>query len=187
MHVRRSLVAAVAVLSLFVSAPTDASLIGDTVTLTWLRPVSGTILFGPIDFVVTTGGPELTIQQPQQFPRWDVDVRESSVRFDTRTLTQTTAPGDLDIVLEDLDYANPALRIVGVEFTKDGIVGVDASDVTFTGRSVTIDVSDAFWIQDLSFFEVTFLTAEVPEPSPMALATPAVLALAAWRGRRRSD
>lgn len=140
------------------SGTSQASFIGDTVQCAsdgfWAvgcNPASATIGAG-IEFDV------LGIASGYH---WSLDLGANSVVF--KSLSPTQVNGGLGkVYLTGFDQES----IIGItNFATDTWFGIEASDITFTSNSITIDANSSGWLpgQQLSF------DIAVPEPATLSL------------------
>jgi hypothetical protein len=170
------------------SMPARAGLLGSTITASYYYPDLSTLRDGPFDIVV---GPTVEISCP---PDVDDFCGVISVPFtldftDNQIIYQygpgssaafATAPFD-GFVFADLDMGAP---ITGITFSSFGFSELSSSAVSFTGDSVTINLSGAEE-GATSGWTVTLQTA-VPEPKALELFGAGLLVLLCLRTRHQS-
>ena len=113
---------------------------------------------------------------------YSVDVGAGSV-----SITNDRAnSADGILTLSGLDFF-PNSAITGIaNFTSNVLVGIDSSDVTFTDRSVSINMAGSLWLggEALSFDLVTRDISAVPLPAGLPLLAAGLAGLALIRRRR---
>lgn len=141
----------------------NASLIGDTVTVTNEFPL-GTVT--NTQLVVVTPGNEALSLGGAAF----VDINAASIEI-IWTRGVATRNGIFNgYVFSDLDWLPDAGSIVGVSLNTN-IAGITLSDITFTTDSVAINVEGTSRTSD-SFLDVLLTTTHgnrIPEPSTVLL------------------
>jgi hypothetical protein len=141
----------------------NASLIGDTVHFE--RDYNGTV-FNSVNFVVVDPG----IENSGEKGSYQIDVGASSLTMLAGpTAFGTFGPTPHTMEFSSLDWlGSPSAIITSISFTEVGIGNVTASDVSFSGHSVTVDLSDMTTVAD-SFWRVDLTFTTVPEPATLAL------------------
>lgn len=171
--------AALVVLLGAVPRAAEASLIGDSVTCT-----AGNLTCTPTTAIVG-GGTEFVLSQIGGL--FSVDVAASSITLGNIAEVGLQVDngvgffpsfGDLDSSLGDL---------VGVSVTTSaGVIGIDASDLSFTADSVTIALDGSRWPEgSTATISLIFAAAAVPVPATLLLVGSAGAGLGAVRVWRR--
>jgi len=167
------------VVSIF-SGTTNAALIGDTVTLTGntVQCVSdGFFAYGCNPASTTIGGGiEFDIAGLAPSYHWSLDIGANSLVF------KDLSPGNVNGGIGKVYLTGFDSVISGISnFATDAWFGIDASDITFTSNSITIDATNSGWMPDQ---QLSFDITAIPEPATLTLAA---LGLAGIAARRRKN
>ena len=162
------------------TSPASATLVGDTVEVTFRGNSLGQ------QIVVVPG---VEYQNVLTAGRWDIDIHDSSIdiNFNTDSAVVLSDPAPLEIA--DLNWVNaPTATISDVIFAGSGPNPVLASDITFGANSITVQM-DGFW-DDFASVSLTIVPSHVdaiPEPNTLTLACLSLLPLGfvGWRRRLR--
>lgn len=185
----RGLAVSVAALVVLLDVPraAEASLIGDSVTCSTVQiPFQLFHCFSPTATVTAGPAPEFIVGFPLTNElTFSVDVAAASITVEA--LGNLGSLGEeWTMIFGDLDSS--AGDIVGVGLvTSGGVVGLDASDVSFTAHSVTINPNhtDLWDLGDTAVISLIFENAApVAAPTTLLLVAAGLVGVGAWRRRR---
>jgi hypothetical protein len=189
---RSSFTATGLMLAVSVLAPSraaEASLIGDLVTVQAFSPDLMTLL--GTDNVTVQAGP-VEISCPASPLCAQYLVAGDSINIEAMSIVLSFAPG-LDfasgafngLVFSSLNFSGAA-PLTGFLLAVNGLTNLDASDVSFTPSSISINLRSVGGLSDGGSATLTLqTTTQVPEPGTVALMAIAFAGLA--RHRRRTQ
>ena len=162
------LIGAAAVLAvLAMTAPAQASLIGQTITCAdsffICVPASATVIEPGVEFIV-----EKELTSAPNAPVFEIDVGDKSIRMEAVGGDEF---GDIFLTLGDLIWSNdPSAEIAGItNFMSDSIDFLEESAITAIGNTVIIDYRDTEWLEPGAFLSFDLVTTHVPAPATLGL------------------
>lgn len=169
---RRSMsLMAVFLLTLVAVTPVDASLIGRTAhceiqsaNADWACDRNSSLV-GP--------GTEFTLSFGEFGSVFSVDIGSSSLR-----LTMINAGININLLADELLIVSGLRGVLDAMLASSSVVGLGASDVSFTERSVSLNLASTRWTPgDEALISVAVAPARIPEPGTAALICTALLVL----------
>lgn len=172
---------AAASLAFAASTPAMAGLVGDTVGCT-ITPTPFWVCSAPTAVVGAGAEFELHIPGSTNFG-FGVDLGSTSIKVASIVNNLFGLGANELLTLSSLDAGGPITGITNL--TISGVTGLNASAITWTGDSITIDLDHGTSWSVGSFVSFDIVTGTVPEPGSLALGGLALAALG-WSRRRRA-
>ena len=181
---------AMLVILVALTVPSNASVIGDTVTV--YRDSFGSTVTGPFTYEVLAGNADAKSLTTNIPPNLLVDVEASSILIDFFPPFSGGGEASHLLYVTDIDWVgDPSAFISGVNFTTD-ISNFTLSDISFSSHNVTIklgDISPGINLTVPKYLDINLEfsgTNPVPEPSTFLLLGAGLGGLALLRRRSHS-
>jgi hypothetical protein len=174
--VKTVFVATVVMIFVGVGQASAATLIGDTVTVQYLFPDTGTpagCCGFPVDITGAVGTAERVVDSFPGGPYFGVDLETDSIKVDFIQATVFTPPS---ATFDGLWISNIDNLIIGVI-----VAGIDASRVTFGSNEIFINFQNLFFTRGATV--TVSLQSAVPLPAALPLLMGG-LGLMGWMARR---